>query len=450
MRYYYPTEYKALLKLGIPISIGQIGMTMQNLADNIMVGQHSTQELAAAGLINNLFILALLLTVGFSIGAVPVIGALYAQNKKKEIVGTLKSSITADVLQGMIVLLALVGLYFFLPFMGQPEELLPLMKPYLLIQIASLPFIFLNNPFKQCTDSINDTSVSMSITLIGNALNVFLNWVLIFGNLGLPEMGIIGAGWATFISRVLMCVLSVAVFFLRPKYKEYVSHWKECKPTKADIIKLNHLGWPIAVQMGMEVASFSIVAIFAGWLGTNNLAAHQVMLSVSNVVFMAFMGISTAVSIRVSNHKGLDNRLGIRHATLAGWEIVLCISAILSMVVFIFRHDVSLLFTDNEEVASIVSVCVYALILYQLGDGMQCTYLNALRGIGDVKKLMKYSFIAYIVISIPLSYIFSTPFGWGTFGIWMGFPFGLTTAGVLYMRRFMKLTKQEMFQRDKN
>lgn len=441
MKYYYPREYKALLKLGIPITIGQIGMTLQNLADNMMVGQHSTQELAAAGLINNLFILALLLTVGFSIGAVPVIGSLYAQHRKREIASTLKSSIVADTLQGMAVLLALVVLYFCLPYMGQPVELVPLMKPYLLIQIASLPFAFLFNPFRQCTDSINDTSVSMIITLLGNALNIFLNWVLIYGNLGCPELGIIGAGWATFSSRVLMCLLAVAVFFFRPKYREYVQYWKKSSWSKQELFKLNKLGWPIAIQMGMEVASFSIVAIFAGWLGTNDLAAHQVMLAVSNIVFMAFMGISTAVSIRVSNHMGLNNRLGIRHATLAGWQIAIFVSAVLSSVVFLFRHEVSLLFTDNEEVAKIVAVCVYALILYQLGDGMQCTYLNALRGIGDVKKLMQYSFVAYIVISMPLSYFFSIPLGWGTFGIWMGFPFGLTVAGILYMRRFLRLTK---------
>lgn len=437
MRYFYPHEYKALLRLGIPISVGQIGMMLQNLMDNIMVGRHSTQELAAAGLVNNLFIIILLLTVGYSIGALPVIGALYSRHKIKSITHILKCSIATDILQGIGVLLVLVLLYFLLPHMGQPDELLPLMKPYLLIQILSLPFVFIFNPFRQFTDSINDTSVAMTITLIGNVWNIVFNYFLIYGHAGFPEMGLIGAGWATFSARVLMCLLMMAVFFLRPKYKQYKEHWSEVSITKEEMKKLNRLGWPIAFQLGMEVGAFSFVAIFAGWVSTADLAAHQVMLALSQIIFMTFMGISSAVSIRVSNYNGLGDLHAIRQTALAGWEIVFLLSLCLSTLVFIFIRELSLLFTDSQEVCDIVSVCVYALMLYQLGDGIQCTYLNALRGMGDVKKLMKYSFIAYVLISIPLSYLFCIPLKMGTFGIWLGFPFGLSAAGLMYMRRFL-------------
>lgn len=438
---YYPKEYKALLKLGIPITIGQVGLTLQNLADNIMVGRHSTEELAAAGLVNNLFILAILLTIGYSVGAVSQIGALYSQDRKERIVEILKSSIVADFLLGLVIMLALVGLYFALPFMGQPDELLPLMRPYLVIQIASLPFMVLSGAFKQMTDSINDTSVSMTIMLIGNGWNIFFNWVLIFGNLGAPEMGIMGAAWATFSSRVVIFILSVMVFFLRPKYKQYVMFWKTSKVKKKDVLLLNRLGWPIAIQMGMETASFSLVAILIGWLGTNNLAAHQVMLNIANAIFMFYVGISNAVSIRVSNYNGLKNMVGVRQAAFAGYEIILLLGIILSVIAFSFRHEVSLLFTDNEEVAGIVSALALPLVLYQFGDGMQCTFANALRGLGDVKKLMWYSFLAYVVISLPLSYFFGITLGWGAFGVWMGFPFGLTTAAILYLRRFLQQAK---------
>ena len=438
---YYPKEYKALLKLGIPITIGQVGLTLQNLADNIMVGRHSTEELAAAGLVNNLFILAILLTIGYSVGAVSQIGALYSQDRKERIVEILKSSIVADFLQGLVIMLALVGLYFALPFMGQPDELLPLMRPYLVIQIASLPFMVLSGAFKQMTDSINDTSVSMTIMLIGNVWNIFFNWVLIFGNLGAPEMGIMGAAWATFSSRVVIFLLSAMVFFLRPKYKQYVMFWKTSKVKKKDVLLLNRLGWPIAIQMGMETASFSLVAILIGWLGTNNLAAHQVMLNIANAIFMFYVGISNAVSIRVSNYNGLKSMVGVRQAAFAGYEIILLLGIILSVIAFSFRHEVSLLFTDNEEVAGIVSALALPLVLYQFGDGMQCTFANALRGLGDVKKLMWYSFLAYVVISLPLSYFFGITLGWGAFGVWMGFPFGLTTAAILYLRRFLQQAK---------
>lgn len=435
--FFFPKEYAALVRLGVPIIIAQIGLTLQNVADNVMVGQHSTQELAAAGFINNLFVLGLLLTMGFSMGAISQIGALYAQDDKPRIVSILKSSIITDLLQGILIMLALTVLYFALPYLGQPEELLPLMRPYLLIQLVSLPFMVITGAFKQMTDSINDTKVSMAVMLVGNIWNIFFNWVLIFGYLGFPELGVVGAGLATFTSRVVMLLIYLGIFFLSGRYKAYLHYWKEARVKMADMLLLNRLGWPIAIQMGMEVASFSLVAIFLGWMGTNTLAAHQVMINIANVIFMFYVGVSTAVSIRVSNYNGMGNLRGVRQTAFAGYEIILVFGIVMSILAFIFRHEAPLLFTDNEEVATIVASLAYPLVLYQLGDGMQTTFANALRGIGDVQKLMKYSFLAYIVISLPLSYFMGVTLEWGAFGVWMGFPFGLTTAAILYLRRFL-------------
>lgn len=441
MRFCYPQEYKALFRLGLPITIGHVGLTFQNLADNVMVGRHSTAELAAVGFVNSMFVLALLLTIGFSVGAVSQIGALYSQDNKPRIVEVLKSSVVANMLQGGIICLALVALYFVLPYMGQPPELLPLMRPYLVIQILSLPFMFYAAAYKQFTDSINDTSIAMITMLIGNVWNILWNWILIFGNWGFPEMGIEGAGWATASSRVVILLLTLAVFHYRPKYKEYVRLYRTHRYNWSDVKLLNRLGWPIAIQMGLETASFTVVTIFLGWMGTNVLAANQVMISMTNLIFMFFIGISNAVTIRVSNHNGLGNMQGVRHAAFAGWQMIFLISVVLSTIVFIERYDISRLFTDNVEVAAIVGVLVYPLVLYQLGDGIQCTFANALRGLGDVQKLMKYSFIAYIIVSLPLSYLMGVVLEWGAFGIWMGYPFGLSTAAVLYLTRFLKVAR---------
>lgn len=440
MKLFYPTEYKVLARLAGPVLIGQIGLTLQNVADNIMVGQHSTAELAAAGFINNMFMLALLLTIGYSVGAVSQIGAYYARQDSRRIVEVLRSSIVTDTGQGLLMCLALGVLYFSLPRMGQPAELLPLMRPYLVIQICSLPFMFVSGAFKQFTDSINDTEVAMIIMLIGNVWNVLFNWLMIFGHGGFPELGIVGAAWATFSSRVLILMLTVGVFFFRPKYRKYVALWRTSRPNRADMLTLNRLGWPIAIQTGLEAASFSVVAIFMGWLGTNVLAAHQVMLSITNLIFMFYLGIATAVAIRVSNHNGNGNLRGVRQAAFAGWEIILCVGIVLNTITFLMRDHIASLFTDNTEVAAVVATLILPLILYQLGDGIQTTFVNALRGLGDVKWLIPYSSFAYLVVSLPLSYLFGIVLGWGPFGIWMAFPFGLTTAAVLYLRRFLRVT----------
>ena len=450
MRLYYPNEYGTLIRLGIPVLISHAGMTLQNLADNVMVGQHSTEELAAAGFVNNLFVLGILLTLGFSIGAVSQIGALYAQDNKPRMMEILKSSLVADTLQGLLVGAALVGLYFMLPHMGQPDELIPLMRPYLVIQILSLPFICVSNAFRQFTDSINDTVVAMSIMLVGNVWNIIGNWLLIFGHMGCPEMGIEGAAWATWSSRLVILLLSLAVFYLRPKYKVYVRQMRKARMAWKDVRLLNMLGWPIAVQMGMEVASFTVVVIFLGWFGTHMLAAHQVMISITNLIFMFYIGISTAVSIRVSNHNGLHNMRGVRQAAFAGWEIILCMGVVLNTIVFLLRHDIAGAFTDNEEVSAIVTTLMWPLMLYQLGDGCQVTFANALRGMGDVRCLVPYSFLAYVVISLPLSYFMGVVLEWKAFGVWMAFPFGLSTAAILYLRRFLKVSLDERLHRSMN
>lgn len=445
-------EYRALVRLGIPVLIGQVGLTLQNLADNVMVGQHSTRELAAAGFINNMFILALLLTIGYSMGAISQIGSLHAQlqplrgeereSMLQRMVAMLRSSIRANVLQGLFMCLCLVVLYFSLPYMGQPDELLPLMRPYLIIQILSLPLMATTNAFKQFTDSVNDTAVAMTVMLIGNVWNVVWNYLLIFGHCGLPEMGITGAAIATASSRLVILLLSVGIFFLRPRYREYVRHWHSARATRLDMLTLNRLGWPIAIQMGLEAASFTVVAILMGWMGTAVLAAHQVMLSITNLIFMFYLGVATAVAIRVSHYNGRGDMERVRLSAFCGWQMIFGMGIVLSITAYMLRWHLATLFTPDPDVSAVVATLIWPLILYQVGDGIQVTFVNALRGLGDVRCLMRYSFIAYILVSLPLSYLMGITLGWGPFGVWMAFPFGLSAAAVLYLRRFLWTTKR--------
>lgn len=440
--FFHPQEYKSLLQLGVPIIIGQVGMTVQGVADTVMVGRHSTEELAAAGFVNNLFTLAILLCIGYSMGAVSQIGSYYTQGRHREIVTILKSSFLADLSQSFFIVLCLLGVYFALPWLGQPEELLPLMRPYFLILLVSLPVIMACSAFRQFFDCLNDTWVSMAIMLFGNIWNIVFNWFLIFGKCGFPELGIDGAAWATLTSRLVMLLLYVLIFFFYPRYEKYRRYWQTEHYSKQKVALLNRLGWPIAIQMGMETASFSLCAILLGWVGTAALAAHQVMLNVSMMIFMFYIGIGSAVAIRVSNYKGLGDYESVRLAAHAGYHIIFVLGVIASITVFYLRYDISALFTESDEVASIVSTLVLPMVLYQLGDGIQTNYVNALRGLGDVKLLVYYSFVAYVIISLPLSYLFGIEMGWGAFGIWMGFPFGLTTAGILYLYRFRKISKR--------
>ena len=440
MRFYYPNEYRSLFRLGLPVVVAQIGLTLQNVADNVMVGQHATEELAAAGFVNNLFVFVMLLNQGFSMGALSQIGALYSQGNRSRIMSIFKSSLCTDMIQCLLLVCVLIGLYFGLPMLGQPEQLIPLMRPYLLIQIASLPLMALASCLKQLTDSINDTKITMYAMLAGNAWNIVFNYLLIFGHCGFPEMGIIGAAWATFSSRLVILLIVGITVFCTKRYHLYMCHWGEARVSIPEMKRLNRLGWPIAIQMGLECASFSLVAIFLGWIGTNALAAHQVMNNVACIIYMIYIGIGTAVSIRVSNHNGAGNIQGVRQATWAGLEMILLVGVTLTTVLTLNIHSISLVFTPSTEVAAMVSMMVWPMVFYQLGDSTQTVLANALRGLGDVRCLIPYATIAYIVISIPLSYIFGIRMELGAFGVWLAFPFGLSTAAILYWRRFAKIT----------
>lgn len=436
----FKEESKHIFKLGLPVAVAQLGIIVQGLADTIMLGHHSSQELAAAGFVNAMFLMGILLSLGFSMGAISQIGRLYFLNDTPKMVSVLKSSLIANFKQVMLITVFMSSLVFLLPHLGQPVELLPMMKIYLLILLPSLPLYFIINGGRQFFDSINQTKVAMWTMIIGNLWNVIFNWFLIFGKCGFPEMGITGAAWATLSSRIIMVLMFILVFVFNKRYKKYRLVWHSCKSTKEDIRLLRKLGWPMAVQLGLESASWSLCSIFLGWIGTNALAAHQVMVNVSGVIFMFYVGVGEAISIRVSNYKGINDMVRVRNVSNTGFLLIMMIGVVLSIAMWVFRNSIGFIFTDDEGVAITVSTMILPMILYQFGDGLQVTYSNTLRGLGDAFKLMKYSLIAYLIISLPFSYLFGIVLNGGAAGVWMAFPFGLTTAGILYYRRFRKIS----------
>lgn len=445
----YSTEYKALTRLGLPITVSQIGMTLQGLADTIMLGQHSVMDLAAAGFVNSIFIICILLGVGFSNGAVARMGYLYGQQRSLDLVSVVKSGIWANAGVAVVLTLVVSLICFLLPYMGQHPDLLPLMQDYFLILLPSLPVLVMTGAFKPFYDSINDTKTSMWIMLAGNVWNIIFNWLLIFGECGFPELGIKGAALATASSRVLMLLLYIMVFCMHRRYAQYRKLWGSAHATTSEVIELNKLGWPIGIQMSIETASFAGASLWLGWGGktwdaVSALAAYQVMVQVASMIFLFFIGVGGAIAIRISNSHGRHDREAILLSAHGGYQMILVISIVLTTIVFLLKGSIAGLFVSNDDpellsrVSDIVVACCIPLALYQFGDGMQSAYVSALRGLGDVRPLMLYSFIAYIVISLPMSYLFGITMDGGCPGIWYGFPFGLTTAAFLYLRRFLQ------------
>ena len=434
----YFRHYGQLASLGLPIIIGQLGIILVSFADTMMVGHYRTSDLAAASFVNNVFNLVIIFSTGFSYGLTPVVGRFFGKSDFRSIGRMLKNSLAANSLIAVLLVLVMTAVYLNVDRLGQPAELLPLIRPYYLVLLASLLPVLLFNAFKQFADGITDTLTPMWILLTGNIVNIFGNWCLIFGKLGCPEMGLLGAGISTLISRILTVVIFACIFFFSGKYAQYREGFLRGKVNRRDFRTLNRLGWPVGLQMGMETGSFSLATIMVGWLGTLSLAAHQVMLTVGQLGFMLYYGMAAAIAVRTSHFLGQGDVRHVRDSATAGFQLILIMAAVVSTGIFAFRNSIGGLFSENMEVAAIVAQLVIPFIIYQFGDGMQCAYSNALRGISDVKPVVLIAFIAYFLVSLPAGYIFGFVCGWGLTGIWMSFPLGLTTAGLLYFLRFRR------------
>ena len=437
----YKKHYKETIRLGVPIMLGQLGIIIVGFADNIMVGHHSTAELAAASFVNNFFNLVFIAGMGFSYGLTPIIGGYFARKEYAKAGETLKNSLCINFAVGLTLSLCMLVLLLNIHILKQPEELMPYIVPYYILQLFSVIFTMLFNSFKQFSDGTTDTVTPMCVMLGANVLNIIGNYLLIYGNFGCPELGLTGAGISTLASRILTFVIFCILFARHSRYKLYREGFKKGTINRTSIGNLARLGLPVGFQMGVETGSFSLSVIMMGWLGSTALAAHQVAGVITTLGFMVYYGIAAAVAIRVSNFRGWNDWPAIRHASFAGLHLVMGTATIVVLLIFIFRNNMGYIITPEKEVVELVALLAWSIILYQAGDGLQILFANALRGIMDVKIMMLFSFIAYFVISLTSSYLLGFVMGYGIVGIWMAFPLGLTSAGILFWLRFLYKTR---------
>lgn len=437
----YKTHYIHILKLGVPIMLGQLGIIIVGFADNIMVGHHSMEELAAASFVNNFFTLASIFGIGFSYGLTPIVSTLFAKGEPKQTGAMLKNSLFINLLIGIGLMVAMTILLLNIHNLNQPEELIPLIIPYFLIQLSSIPFVMLFNGFKQFSDGIGDTLTPMWIMLGANIVNIIGNYLLIYGKFGCPEMGLNGAGISTLFARCLTLLAFCFLFFFHPKYETVRSGFKSAFINRKNQGTLFDMGFPVGIQMGVESGSFSLSVLMMGWIGSVALAAHQIVGVVTTIGFMVYYGIGAAIAIRVSMYKGQNDVVNIRRSAFAGLHVMLTFVFMVMLIIFFSRNVMGYLFTDNVEVIRLAAVLALPVILYQIGDGLQILFANALRGISDVKFLAYSAFICHFGMALPIGYVCGFVLDWGPLGVWSGFPISLTALGLVLWYRFNQKTK---------
>lgn len=416
--------------------LGQACVIILAFADNIMIGWHSVDELAASAFVNNILNLFIMTELGFAAGLTPIIGSYNGKGDVKSVGATLRNGLAVNALIALASVVLLAVIYALLGHFGQKPELLPLIRPYFLIVGVSTLFALGFNTLKQFTDGICRPVVSMLFLLAGNVINIFGNWVLIYGNLGFPELGLVGAGLSTLFSRGLIFVLFLIYILSSRAMKKYARALKEAVLSRLEMKGIFRVGYPVAIQMALETSSFTFAAVMAGWLGVVELAAHQVVITISQLFFLMMQGLSFALSILVSNACGRGDYRGVREYAGKGYGMIVCISVTLSVLLYIFRYQAAGVFTDSPEVSAMAVSLFFVLFAYQFGDALQLCFANVLRGLQDVKPIMKVAFVSYYLIAIPAAYLLGFKTDLGLVGIWLGFPIGLTTAGVFFFLRY--------------
>ena len=416
--------------------LGQACVIILAFADNIMIGWHSVDELAASSFVNNVMNLFILTELGFATGMTPMIGADNGTGNIKGIGITVKNGLMTNGIIGGISIILLTIIYFCLDHFGQAPELMPYIKPYFAIIGISTLFALGFNVLKQFTDGICRPMISMTLLMIGNLLNIFGNWVLIYGKLGFPEMGLTGAGISTLVSRALILLVFVVFIFKSKKMNEYARAIKDAILSRDKMKGVFKMGYPVGIQMALESSTFTFAAVMAGWLGVIQLAAHQVVITISQLFFLMMQGLSFAVSILVSNAFGRKDLGSVREYARKGYFMTLGISATLSALLYCFRYQAAGIFTDSPEVSAMAVSLFFLLFAYQFGDGLQLCFANVLRGIQDVRPIMYAAFVSYYLIAIPSAYVLGFKTSLGIHGIWLGFPIGLTLAGIFFYARY--------------
>lgn len=437
----YKDNYISIIKLGLPILIGQLGMIIVGFADTIMVGQYSTEALASASFVNNVFNIANLACLGFSYGLTPLIGALYAQKRDDTIGATLRNGLFVNLVFTMLLCAIMTVLYFNVHRMGQPEELLPLIRPYYLLFLVGLVPFCVFNVFAQWAYAINRTKMPMWIILTANVANVIGNYMLIYGEWGCPELGLTGAGISTLFARILTMVCIMAVFFGFKQYRTYRQGFVYNRLSWQFIGQINRTSWPVSLQMALETGAFSIAAVMAGWLGKVPLASFQVMLTVGTLGFCVYYSIAASVSVLVSNAAGLKDNVKIRQVSFAGYHILLTLATISSVTFVCFGEYFIKAFTDDQAVILTSMSLIVPLVLYQFGDATQINFANALRGTSNVMPMLWIAFVSYVLVGLPSTYVLGFICELGIYGIYLSFSVSLFLAAALFLYFFLRTTR---------
>lgn len=433
-RKYFP-HIAASLALAVPVMLSQLGHVMMGVVDSLMVGHVGAVPLAASSLANVAFNVILLFGIGVSYAITPLVAAAHSENDDRKISSVLRHGLAINLINSLVLVAIVMAAKNILYHIDQPEDVVAEAIPYLGIITFSIIPTLLFQTFRQFTEGLSRTRIAMMAVIGSNLIHVPLNYVFIFGKLGIPAMGLAGAGWATLTSRIIMALAIVLYVYRSPSLKKFRNGFSIGNYSKSLISKMLHIGLPAGVQFIFEVAAFDMSAVMMGWLGTKTLAAHQIAINLATISYMTTSGLAAAATIRVSNEMGKKDFATLRTVAFVLLSIAMSIMFLWGLLFALGRNFLPTLYVSDPEVIAIAVPLLVIAGFFQLSDGIQVVCLGALRGLHDVKIPSLFIFIAYWIVGLPLGYCLAFKMDWGGVGVWTGLLTGLTlTAGAMVLR----------------
>ena len=433
---------KQTFHLAYPVIIGQLGIIMMGVVDSLMVGKLGAVPLAAAALVNSLFFLIIIIGLGVSQVVTPLVAISVGAKRFEQCGIYFRQSLLINLALGVLLVIIIYLFADILKYLNQPIAVVAYAEAYMKILSVSVFPLMLFQSYKQFIEGLSYTKPAMVVTLLANIVNVFGNWVFIFGKLGMPELGLDGAGISTLFCRVFMGLALMVYVMKKEKYKIYDVNFHFRNINFPIIKKILRLGLPSGFQYFFEIGAFSFAIIMIGWLGAKQLAAHQIAINLASISYMAVLGISTAGGIRVGNAVGRQNIDEVRRA---GFTALLSGSFIMitaGIIFILMRNLLPSLYIQDQKVIEIASSLLIIAALFQISDGVQAVGLGILRGLTDVKIPTMITFISYWIIGLPVGYLLGFNFKIGVLGIWIGLLLGLTSSALLLTYRFNRKSRE--------
>lgn len=432
------------IKLALPIIIGELAQMALHIIDTAMVGAINYKQLAAAALVINAMNIPFVLGIGMTISVSQMVSMAHGKRDSQLVSHYLFNGFILCAVTAIVISLALVfGRDMLLYFKQDPEVVvyaLPFMKLMGLSVIPMLLFMTL----KQFTDGLEYTRTAMILSVSSMPINIFLNWLLIYGNWGFPRLELLGAGYATLITRTLIFIVLTIVILRHRTFRRYIiispKQWRLKLSTQRELL---NIGVPSSLQVGMEAGAFAVSGILVGTISAVAQAAHQIALSCAAFTFMVSMGLAQAGSIRVSNAFGRRNWPEIKLIGKSTLVTALIYGVICALSFALLRNQLPGFFNNDANVLELASLLLLFAAIFQISDSTQAIGAGLLRGIKDVKIPTALIAVAYWIVGLPVGYLLAFKFEMGATGMWLGFIIGLTLASAFLIARFLNLTQKK-------